>query len=309
MQSRMSKVLYRSLKNIVKPYNNTTNYLEVREDIENLARLQRISRKVTLTCIPLENCTMELVEVPEAPKDKIVMYIHGGGFTTGSIAVSRKVITEFCLRAGLNAVSCEYRLAPEHAFPAPLDDCVAMYKHLLEMGYKGKDITLLGESAGGTLILTLTLYLKDHGIELPAAVCPMCPVGDITGTLDSRERNIKVEALLSYNIDEEIRKAYVGEHDVCDPYVSPIYGNYKDFPPIFLQLGEYEVLYDDSMLIYEMAKKSDVDVTLSVWDKMWHGFQVIWNMPEAKLAQDEIIAFMYKHLDYNILDNYRVKYE
>ena len=116
MQSRVSKLLYKSLKNIIQPYNSTTDYTRVRQDSENLARMQNISRKVELECIPLDNCVMEMVKVPKAPKEKIIMYVHGGGFTTGSIVVSRKFITEFCLRAGFNAVSCDYRLAPEHDF-------------------------------------------------------------------------------------------------------------------------------------------------------------------------------------------------
>jgi len=308
MQSRVSKVIYKSLKNIIQPYNSNTDYVKVRQDLENLARLQNINRKVELTCIPLENCTMEMVSVPEAPKDKIIMYIHGGGFTTGGIVTSRKFITEFCLRAKLNAVSCDYRLAPENAFPAPLDDCVDMYEHLLSMGYNSQNIVLLGESAGGTLTLALTLLLKDNNKPLPAAICSMCPVGDMTGTLDSRERNVKVEALLRYDLDEKIRMAYVNDYDVCDPYISPIYGNYENFPPLLLQLGEYEILYDDSVLLYEIAKKKGVDVTLSVWDKMWHGFQIIWGMPESKLAHKEIIEFFHKHLGYDEYEEYRKKY-
>lgn len=309
MQSRVSKLLYRSLKNIIQPYNSTTDYPRVRQDLETLARLQNISLKVELTCIPLDNCTMEMVRVPKAPKEKIIMYVHGGGFTTGGIVTSRKFITEFCLRAGINAVSCDYRLAPEHAYPAPLDDCIAMYNKLLDMGYHSKDIALLGESAGGTLILALTLYLKDKDMPLPACVCPMCPVGDMTGTLDSRERNIKVEALLRYDIDEKIRNDYVGDYDVCDPYISPIYGNFKCFPPLMLQLGEYEILYDDSMLLYEIAKKNEVEVILSVWNKMWHGFQILWGMPEAKMAHKELIVFIKKHLGYDELSDYRKIYE
>ena len=137
----------------------------------------------------------------------------------------------------------------------------------------------------------------------------MCPVGNMTGTLDSRERNIKVEALLTYDINEKIRNNYIGDHDVCNPYISPIYGNYMNFPPLMLQLGEYEILYDDSMLLYEIAKKNDVEVVLSVWDKMWHGFQILYGMPEAKLAHNELIAFIKKHFDYDDLADYRKIYE
>jgi acetyl esterase/lipase len=308
MQSRLSKIVYKSLKKYVGPMNadESMDYVKARQDMEDLAKLLKIDKKVEITCKQLDNCSMEYVRVPHAPDNKIIMYIHGGGFTSGSVICSRKYITEFCLKARLNAVSSEYRLAPENTFPAALEDCVEIYKQLLLDGYKGKDIAITGESAGGTLSLNLVLYLKDHNMDMPAAVCAMCPVGDITGKLDSRERNIKVEALLQYDLDGKIRETYVGDADVKDPYISPIYGDFHNFPPLLLQLGENEILYDDSVMLYEKAKNAGVKVSLSIWEYMWHGFQLVVGMPEANEAIQEAMEFMSKYLKNDRYRSFRV---
>ncbi|MFA7673138.1 MAG: alpha/beta hydrolase [Clostridia bacterium] len=308
MQSRLSKIVYKSLKRYVGPMNacEATDYVKTRQDMEDLARMLKIDKNVELTCINLENCSMEYVHVPHAPDNKIIMYIHGGGFTSGSVICSRKYITEFCLKARLNAISCEYRLAPEHTYPAALEDCVEIYEYLLSNGYKGRDIAITGESAGGTLSLNLVLYLKDHHMDMPAAVCAMCPVGDITGRLDSRERNIKVEALLQFDLDGKIRETYVGNADAKDPYISPIYGDFHNFPPLLLQLGENEILYDDSVMLYEKAKNAGVKVSLSIWEHMWHGFQLVVGMPEANEAIQEAMEFMSKYLKNDRYRSFRV---
>ena len=210
---------------------------------------------------------------------KIVLYIHGGGFNTGSAIASHTTPVAICKKDGFAVVSVDYRLAPEHPYPAALEDCAAVYMALLEQGYQGCDIAIAGDSAGGNLVFALTHYLKDRGIPLPAAICGISPVAVLDNTLPSRTERLHRDPMISGDFAEEMQITYIREHDVNHPYLSPGYGDFADFPPIWMCVGTEEVFYDDAFLLYKKAIAVNVPVELIVGKGLCH---VYTNLPDRQ---------------------------
>jgi len=234
--------------------------------------------------------------IPEgATSDKAIVYIHGGGFTIGSVAMRRNVVIALAAATGCKAVSIGYRLAPENPFPAALEDCVNVYHGLLAQGIPAKGIILVGESAGGNLCLTTVLYLKDRQEPLPEAVIAVSPPTDFLATGDSYHANAAVDPL-SGQI-EKVAAEYASGQDLHNPYISPLYGNLQGFPPVFLQAGGTEVLRDDSRMFAERAKAAGVNVTLRVWTEMGHAFSLeLGRFPEADIGFKEITDYIKRQL-------------
>lgn len=224
-------------------------------------------------------------------KDCCHLYIHGGGFTLGSAMTAGDTLAHFIEATGLEGYAVEYRLAPYHKFPAAVDDCVDFYKGLLEMGYKR--IVVGGESAGAGLTLSLTHALKMAGLPLPAALWCSSPVDDMC--YDQRELYKKDMFVDSC---EGIRRAYVGDADLTDPRVSPIYGDFTDFPPMFVQAGGGESLSAGAIRIVEKAAKANCEVLLHFGKDMPHTFAMDYQFyPEARNAMEEFTTFINHVLD------------
>lgn len=218
-------------------------------------------------------------------RKKIVLYIHGGGFSVGSAESSYNFPVAVCRKGGFPVLSVEYRLAPEHPYPAALEDCVHACQTLLARGFHGKDIVLLGDSAGGNLVFATALYLRDHGIELPAALCGVSPVGAMDDTPPSRKERAERDPMIGKDFTEETEAIYVCGHDRKDPYLSPIYGDFTGVPPIWMCVGTEEVFYDDALLLAKAAQKSGVPVQLIVGEGMCHVYPVIPDRISSKTVQ------------------------
>ncbi len=203
-------------------------------------------------------------------RKKIVYYIHGGGFNSGSAEFSHKIPLAICRRKGYPVVSAEYRLAPEHPYPAGLEDCIAVYRGLLEQGYEGEDIALIGDSAGGNLVFALTLYLRDHGIDLPAAVCGVSPVAVLDDSLPSRTERVDRDPMIGRDFTEEMQVTYVKDLDPRHPYLSPGYGDFTGFPPLWICVATEEVFYDDAFLLKKKAEDKGVPVEMVVGERLCH---------------------------------------
>lgn len=223
-------------------------------------------------------------------KGKVLLYIHGGGFILGSAATDLSLPLQVGPAAGMAVLSVDYRLAPEHPHPAAVDDVLGAYRWLLKQGYRARDIGVFGDSAGGALALALVLGARDAGLKLPAAVAVLSPVTDLTGAGDTRTTLAGFDPLIGG--DATSRWAvYLGGHDPREPLVSPLYGDLKGFPPLLIHAGSREVLLSDSLRLARKARAAGVDVTLDVWDGMWHVFQGNPGIPEAREAVEEIAAF------------------
>lgn len=233
---------------------------------------------------------------PEAPRnDTIVLYVHGGGFSTGSAKTSRAYASALARAAQTRVHSVSYRLAPEDSFPAASNDCLAVYTALLEK-YPAANIVLVGGSAGANLCLVIAHRAKEAAIAMPAALALFSPVADLTGTLESRVRNAKSDCMISPEIDREIKTIYTAGQDVKHPHISPVYGDFTDFPPIKLVVDAGEVLLDDSLLVATQAAKAGCAVDLQVWQGLFHDFPSTGaGMLESEEVMNDTVAFLTRH--------------
>ncbi len=241
----------------------------------------------------VNSLSTEWILPPQTTKDKVILYFHGGGYVIGSSHAHRPVVAKFVKGTGIGAVVFDYRLAPEHPFPAALDDSVAAYRWLLAEGISPSNIVFIGDSAGGGLCLATLLALRDQGIPLPAAAVALSPWTDLKNTGKSLKTNANVDTLTWAGSWTVFSKYYAGDNDPGLPWISPLYGDLYGLPPILIYVGGDELLQDDSIRFAEKAKNAGVDVTLRVGEGMFHCYPVCSPLfPEAKEAMDEICTFI-----------------
>jgi acetyl esterase/lipase len=226
---------------------------------------------------------------PDQP-GRVIIYLHGGGYILGSPETNLGSALRVTAAAGVPVLSVQYRLAPEHPFPAGLDDALQAYRWLLDNGYSGHDIAVYGDSAGGGLTLALVLAARERGWALPAAVAVLSPLTDIRQQGDSRITLKDVDPILRTPVGGRYLM-YAGEASETNPFISPVYGSYTDFPPLLIQVGTREKLLSDSVRLARVARADGADVTLDVWDGMWHGWHDTPDLPEAEQACEAMAAF------------------
>ncbi|MGC9516690.1 MAG: alpha/beta hydrolase [Methanomicrobiales archaeon] len=202
-----------------------------------------------------------------------ILFFHGGGFNMGSTKGHLDLCGKLSASSGVSVYSCDYRLAPEHAFPAAVDDCFDSYKWLLKQGLQPENIILAGISAGGTLALSNLLSIKNNGLELPSAVVCMSPAVDMLFQGDSIKTNAQNDWISKERL-ERVKKLYLQGQDPKNPLASPIYADLEGLPPILLQAGTHEILLDDILSFKDKAIASGVDVTLEKWPGMFHCWQI-----------------------------------
>jgi len=229
----------------------------------------------------------EWVVAPEADDDRVILYLHGGGYCMGSPSSHRRLVAELSKQAKARVLSLDYRLAPEHPYPAAVDDAVAAYRWLLAQRIPAARIAISGDSAGGGLTLATLLALRDAGDALPAAGVPLSAWTDMEGTGETMKTKASVDRMIQPDRLKETADWYANGADMQQPHLSPVHGDYAGLPPLLMQVGGAEVLLDDSTRVAQRAKADGVDVTLEVWDDMPHVFQAFTGLlPEA----DEAIA-------------------
>lgn len=256
--------------------------------------------KFVVEHIELETFSMELLHSKKHQRtDRVILQLHGGGY----IGAMRNAYRDFaCLynevSGGMNVLTIDYRVAPENPFPAALLDASAAYEWLLKKGFEENQIVIAGDSAGGGLALALCLYLKDHGRPLPAGIIAMSPWTDLTASGPSYNDNYESDPLFGNTRDSLIyNKDYVGTYNPRLPYISPMFGDYEGFPPMLLQVGSVEMLLSDSISVAYKAKRAGVKVRLSIYEGMFHLFQMVMRlMPESAKAWREI-EYYFKILD------------
>ncbi|MDY6155511.1 MAG: alpha/beta hydrolase [Agathobacter sp.] len=246
--------------------------------------------------IDMGDFTMKLLGSKENPNtERVILQLHGGGYM-GAVRNAYYVFAGLYneVSEGCCVLTPDYRVAPEHPYPAALLDAVASYKWLLDNGWFGSQIILAGDSAGGGLAMCLTMYLRDHKMPMPAGIVAMSPWTDLTASGESYETNYEKDPLFGNTKDSLIYvNDYPGEHDRMDPYISPLFGSFKGFPPMLIQAGSIEMLLSDSVDAAAKARSQGVKVRLSVYEGMFHVFQMGYlNIPESKRAWCEIKKFL-----------------
>lgn len=260
-------------------------------------RMMKVPGDIRIEEPDLGGIPAERLSAPGTREDAAFLYIHGGGFVAGSPRTHRPLTWRLTKEIGVPVYAIDYRLAPEHPYPAGLDDCVAAYKALLERGISAKSILVGGDSAGGNLTLALTLRLKAEGLALPGGLICLSPATDMTGSGDSRHSNAEADSMFVPEMMDSLKPVYFDGTDERDPLVSPLYGDLSGFPPTLFQVGEREMLRDDSTRMAAALKSAGVETVLEVWPKVWHVWQLNADMlPEAREAIAHIARFAKQHL-------------
>ena len=234
----------------------------------------------------------EWVIPPEEDPEKVIFYTHGGGYGMGDLVSSRALIAPIAKKTGIRVFSFEYRLAPEHPFPAAFDDAKEAYEYVIGQGYSPGNIIAFGESAGGGLAVSNILRLIAEGKEAPKCLVTISPWSDLTATGQTYFLNEDKDPLLRGKYLKRLADSYVGDDSPLNPYISPAFASYDDrFPPTLIQAGSDEVLLDDSKLLYNAMKDGGVDVDIEIYPKMWHVFH-IWQLEESDKAITAIDEFI-----------------
>ena len=268
-----------------------------RAKMEKYAKAAKLPEDVT--CKPAKGCPVpaEWGTSPEVNDDQVILSLHGGAYFLNYGNPHRNFVARIGRSTKMRVLIPNFRLSPEYLYPAALQDVTIAYQWLLAQGYSPMNIALVGESSGGGLALTTLLKLRDEDLPFPAAVVCICPWVDLTGSGASMESKKKVDFINNPEHMKTTAKLYAGDHDLKDPYISPLYADLKGFPPLLIQAAARDVLLNDATRLAERACKANVDVTLEVWDGMIHIFQLSAGfVPEARKAAENIATFLQQHI-------------
>lgn len=278
-----------------------TSIPKFRNDCEKAAALfAKLPEGVIVSPFTINEIPAEWIGTADTRKDKVILYTHGGGYVSGSCADHRAIVAKnFVKGAGAASLLFEYRLAPEHPYPAAVDDSLAVYRWLLDQGVLPSNIILAGESAGGGLCLALLLAIRDSEIPLPAAAVAIQPWTDLTCGSESYGTKHKV-SLAPINSWTVFSKYYVGENNPRHPWISPLYGDLSGLPPLFIAAGTDDELFDEAVRFANKAKAAGVEVTIRVGEGMVHCYPLLPPfVPEARRTLGEICGFIKNHLKIN----------
>jgi acetyl esterase/lipase len=249
-----------------------------------------IAKGVTISANSIEQVPALRFKPEEARSARLLLYFHGGGYAIGSAETHQGFTSQLAASLKYEALSLDYRLAPEAPFPAALQDVTSVYTHLLESGMLSSDIVLAGDSAGGGLCLSLALKLKEMGIPQPGGIILMSPWTDLTLSGASYDELDDLDPVTDQDSINMMKEAYLDGERPQNPLVSPVYGNLAGLPPILIQVGSWEALLSDSLILAENAAMMGVDVTLEVWPKMVHVFQAYYALLDESVQAIDRMA-------------------
>lgn len=268
-----------------------------RKALLDTARLFTIPKDVTLRADTIAGVPAEWIEPANARSDALLLYLHGGGYYMGSIETYRHYVTRVAQITGLRTVHIEYRLAPEHPFPAAVDDATAVFRALQDRVPRSERIVIAGDSAGGGLTLATLLALRDAQGPMPLAAAAIAPWTDLTNSGASYQTHRERDPVLGQMQTRSHAKWYAGNTPLTHPLVSPLFGELSGLPPILIQVGTEDILYDDAIRFAERAKEQHASVDLEIWEGMvhvWH-YYAEW-IPEGRDAVRRIGEFFTGYL-------------
>ena len=240
--------------------------------------------------------TAEWVMAESASDSRVVLYLHGGGYIIGSPRTHRPLMAELSQASKGRVLGLDYRLAPEHPFPAPVEDSVSAYRWLLNEGYDPARIAVAGDSAGGGLTVAMMVQARYLGLPMPGAAVCISPWVDMEGLGESMETRAAADPMVGKENLMVSAKTYLGGSNPRAPLAAPLYADLRGLPPMLIQVGDAEVLLDDSTRLAGIAREAGVEVEMDVWDDMihvWHVFAPI--LPEGKQAISQAGEFIRKH--------------
>nr|ADM67447.1 esterase MY09-1 [uncultured bacterium] len=268
-----------------------------RAAFEAVAAMFPVPDDVESEPVDADGVPAEWISAPGADPDRVIYYLHGGGYVLGSINTHREMISRISRASGARALAIDYRLAPEHPFPAAIEDATNAYRWLLSTGVDPARLVIAGDSAGGGLTMASLVALRDAGVPLPAAAVCLSPGVDAAFAGESMTTKADEDPMITREFLLMVREAFLGDRDPLSPQVSPLYADLTGLPPLLIQVGTAEVLLDDSTRLAERAKSAGVDVTLEPWEDMIHVWQFMAAMlPEGQQAIERIAEFIGDHI-------------
>jgi len=296
MSTKQQETLDAILRQGAFPANADVN--EQRRRLRELLSAQPLPAEVTVTTASLGGIPTAEITVDGIEPRHVVLYFHGGVYVMGDAALAADLASQVGRRTQAKAISVDYRLAPEHPYPAAVDDALAAYEALLNNGTAPSDIIFAGESAGGGLAVATLVNARDHGLPLPAAAYAMSPYADLTLAGTSIDAKGELDPLLSRKALEARIPDYTAGQDAALGLISPIFADLSGLPPLIIQGGSHEVLLDDAVRLARAAAAADVEVTLEITPGVPHVFQAYQAiLDEGAAALDNAGQFLSAHLD------------
>lgn len=300
MASWRSHIINWILKTALKPHLaklELEHLAQSRKRWEEYANRQKLAVDCQVEKFDLNGIGAEWVRHRHASKDHVLLYLHGGAYVMGSPNTHRKLTARLSRVAHVSVLCIDYRLAPEHPCPAAIEDAVAAYRYLLDLGHQPERISLGGDSAGGGLTAATLLKIRDDGLPRPGAAILLSPWTDLTRQGGSRFFNADHDPMLPAGAEIKPIEVYLDGFPVDHPYASPSLGDWTGLPPIMIQVGSTEILLDDATRLAAQARMADVPVHLEVWDRLPHVFQMGGRLvPESAEAIRRLGAFLQYHL-------------
>lgn len=290
IQSGVSNLIIKTFRNSL--FIHKTQTETHRYSFERISRITKFPKAVVM-----EDTFVGEIQsrwfIPEQIKyeDTVIYYLHGGGYCVGSVYTHRALIARLAREVGCKAIGINYRLAPEHPYPAALEDSMCVYKYLIELGYK--KIIIAGDSAGGGLSLATIFKARDYGWKLPFATILISPWVDLTHSGETIKTKANIDPLIDPELLEVFAFKYCAQEEPTNLYISPLFGDMKGLPPTIIQVGSKEVLLDDSYRLAKKLNKAGIKVNIEVWENQMH----VWHwlggiLPEASQAIAKIGDFI-----------------
>ena len=264
-----------------------------RQSQDTLGSILGNTRDIHCRELNIEGLYAEWVSVNRVHMKKyVILHCHGGGYSTGSSLYARTLTSKLAESTSMDVLCFDYRLAPEHPYPAATEDAMKVWDYLMLLGYGARDIILTGDSAGGNLALSLVLKLKEQGRLLPRGIVLMSPWTDLTSSGKSFETKAEVDPVLDRDYIDRMVAAYAPDMDLKQPLISPLFGDFEGFPPVYIQAGENEILLSDSLRLHQALVDANVSVKMDTYKGMWHVFQMS-PVKAAREAMDKNAEFIY----------------
>jgi monoterpene epsilon-lactone hydrolase len=294
MTSLRSRIVHRGIQGIGRTLAKGLSIQEMRAGLETLSqRGGSIPKGVIVTTITVSGIPAEWIEPIDGNSDKVLLYLHGGGYCVCSPGTHRGIATRLALTSHAQILMLDYRLAPEHPFPAALEDTLTAFHWLLGQGIQESKISIGGDSAGGGLSLAAAMTLRDAGLALPEKLFLLSPWTDLTLSGASIRSKMKNDPILNGGNLQDFVSAYIGNKNPTNPLISPLFGNLQGLPPVLIHVGSDEILLDDSIKLAAHLRSAGVPVELEIWEGMWHVFQIFAPfLPESQLSLQKIGEFL-----------------
>ena len=275
------------------PSSETMTTAERRAQYERAEKVFPTPPEVKVESVAAPARPAEWLRPPAAVAGRVVLYLHGGGYVIGSPRSHRHLAAAIALAGAASTLLLDYRLAPEHPFPAAVDDAVAAYRWLLDQGVDPRRVVIGGDSAGGGLTVAILLALRAASIPRPAGGVCLSPWVDLSCSGASYESKAAVDPIVKRGMIDDMARAYLGANDPRTPLASPLFADLRGLPPLLIHVGNDEVLLDDAVRLADRAREAGVETTLEVWERMihvWHWFLPM--LDEAQSAVDSIGRFI-----------------